>query len=75
MVILGSGPGTDCLGGQTRGLICNHRRYISRLVGLVASGAFDPTDVLTQRKPVTGDFHATDMFVRDLPTTPDKLVR
>ena len=62
-------------GGHTRVLICNHRRYISRLVGLVASGAFDPTDILTQRKPVTGDFHATDTFVRDLPTTPDKLVR
>ena len=62
-------------GGHTRVLICNHRRYIFRLVGLVASGAFDPKDILTQREPVAGDLHATDTFVRDLPITPDKLVR
>ena len=63
------------IGGQTRVLICSPRPYTSRLVGLVASGAFDPKDILTQREPVTGDFHATDTFVRDLPITPNKLVR
>lgn len=56
------------IGGQTRVLI-------SRLVGLVASGAFEPKDILTQREPVTGDFRATDTPVRNLPITPDKLVR
>ena len=56
------------IGGQTRVLI-------SRLVGLVANGAFDPKDILAQGEPVTGDFRATDTRVRDLPITPDKLIR
>jgi len=41
---------------------CNHRRYIPRLVGLVASGALDPTEVLTQREPVTGAIEAYEKF-------------
>ena len=63
------------IGGQTRVLICSHRPYTSRLVGRVASGAFDPKDILTQREPVTEDFRATGTLVRNLPITPDKLVR
>jgi hypothetical protein len=62
-------------GGHTRVLICNHRRYISRLAGLVASGAFDPKDILTQTSLVTEHVHATGTLVRDHPITPDKLVR
>jgi len=31
---------------------CNHRRYIPTLVELVASGAFDPTEILTQVEPM-----------------------
>jgi len=46
---------------------CNHRRYIPRLIGLVASGAFDPTDVLTQREPVTGAIEAYEIFDRRRP--------
>jgi threonine dehydrogenase-like Zn-dependent dehydrogenase len=46
---------------------CNHRRYIPRLVGLVASGAFDPTEVLTQREPVTGAIEAYETFDRRRP--------
>jgi threonine dehydrogenase-like Zn-dependent dehydrogenase len=34
-----------------RGGNCNHRRYIPKLVGLVATGALDPTEILTQREP------------------------
>src|SRR5690606_3321918 len=31
---------------------CNHRRYIPHLVGLVRSGAVDPSAVLTQDQPI-----------------------
>jgi threonine dehydrogenase-like Zn-dependent dehydrogenase len=46
---------------------CNHRRYIPKLVGLVASGALDPTDVLTQEEPVTGAIEAYEVFDRRRP--------
>jgi threonine dehydrogenase-like Zn-dependent dehydrogenase len=46
---------------------CNHRRYIPRLVSLVASGAFDPTDVLTQEEPVTAAIEAYETFDRRRP--------
>lgn len=46
---------------------CNHRRYIPRLVGLIASGAFDPTRVLTQREPVTRAIEAYETFDRRCP--------
>ncbi|HEX2076753.1 MAG TPA: hypothetical protein VHG08_03560 [Longimicrobium sp.] len=32
---------------------CNHRKYIPHLVELVASGTFDPLQVLTDREPLT----------------------
>ena len=41
-----------------RGGNCNHRRYIPKLVGLVATGALDPTDVLTHREPAIGAIEA-----------------
>jgi threonine dehydrogenase-like Zn-dependent dehydrogenase len=41
---------------------CNHRKYIPRLVRLVASGAFDPTKVLTQREPLTSVLEAYEAF-------------
>jgi threonine dehydrogenase-like Zn-dependent dehydrogenase len=33
---------------------CNHRKYISKLVRLVVTGALDPTTILTNTDPVTG---------------------
>jgi threonine dehydrogenase-like Zn-dependent dehydrogenase len=41
---------------------CNHRKYIPKLVGLVATGAFDPTKILTQQEPVTGAIDAYEAF-------------
>ena len=41
---------------------CNHRRYIPRLVDLVASGAFDPARILTNREPVTDAIEAYRQF-------------
>jgi threonine dehydrogenase-like Zn-dependent dehydrogenase len=32
---------------------CHHRRYIPRLIELVRSGVIDPTEILTQRQPLT----------------------
>jgi hypothetical protein len=43
---------------------CNHRRYIPRLLDLVASGAFDPTRVLTQVEPMTDVIEAYKAFDR-----------
>jgi threonine dehydrogenase-like Zn-dependent dehydrogenase len=45
-----------------RGGNCNHRRYIPKLVGLVATGALDPTEILTQREPATGAIEAYKTF-------------
>lgn len=45
-----------------RGGNCNHRRYIPKLVGLVATGALDPTDVLTHREPAIGAIEAYEAF-------------
>jgi threonine dehydrogenase-like Zn-dependent dehydrogenase len=46
---------------------CNHRRYIPRLVDLVASGAFDPAQVLTKVEPVTDAIAAYEEFDRRQP--------
>jgi threonine dehydrogenase-like Zn-dependent dehydrogenase len=43
---------------------CNHRKYIPKLVGLVASGTLDPTEILTQQEPVTGAIAAYKAFDR-----------
>jgi threonine dehydrogenase-like Zn-dependent dehydrogenase len=41
---------------------CNHRKYIPKLVGLVATGALDPTAILTNTEPVTGALEAYEAF-------------
>jgi len=41
---------------------CNHRRYIPRLVELVASGGFDPAQILTNREPVADAIEAYEQF-------------
>jgi threonine dehydrogenase-like Zn-dependent dehydrogenase len=45
-----------------RGGNCNHRRYIPKLVGLVATGDVDPTEILTQREPAIGAIEAYEAF-------------
>jgi threonine dehydrogenase-like Zn-dependent dehydrogenase len=41
---------------------CNHRKYIPHLVDLVASGAFDPAQVLTKVEPVSDAIEAYKQF-------------
>jgi len=43
---------------------CNHRRYIPKLVELVASGSFDPSEVLTQVEPMSDVIEAYRAFDR-----------
>lgn len=43
---------------------CNHRRYIPKLVELVASGGFDPSTVLTQVEPMDDIIDAYRAFDR-----------
>ncbi len=45
-----------------RGGNANHCKYIPKLVGLVATGALDPTAILTQTEPVTGTIEACGTF-------------
>jgi threonine dehydrogenase-like Zn-dependent dehydrogenase len=46
---------------------CHHRKYIPILVQLVASGAVDPTKVLTQVAPLTSAIEAYKAFDERLP--------
>jgi threonine dehydrogenase-like Zn-dependent dehydrogenase len=41
---------------------CNHRKYIPELIRVVASGAVDPAQVLTEREPVTSAIDAYKAF-------------
>lgn len=41
---------------------CNHRRYMPRLVDMVASGRVDPTQVLTQEEPLAAGVDAFRAF-------------
>lgn len=41
---------------------CNHRKYIPRLVNMVASGVFDPREILTQVEPLTSAIEAYKAF-------------
>lgn len=41
---------------------CNHRRYIPKLVELVAAGVIDPTQVLSHVEPVTAALEAYRQF-------------
>ena len=46
---------------------CNHHKYIPKLVGLVATGAIDPTEILAQQEPKTGAIDAYEAFDRRRP--------
>jgi len=46
---------------------CNHRKYIPKLVGLVASGALDPSEILTQEEPIADAVDAYEQFDRRRP--------
>jgi threonine dehydrogenase-like Zn-dependent dehydrogenase len=41
---------------------CDHRRYVPALVNLVRSGVVDPTEILTQRQPLTSAIEAYRAF-------------
>jgi threonine dehydrogenase-like Zn-dependent dehydrogenase len=41
---------------------CHHRKYIPRLVNLVASGVLDPTKILSHREPMTSAIDAYKAF-------------
>jgi len=43
---------------------CNHRRYIPRLLEMVATGAVDPARVITQHEPVSAATDAYEAFDR-----------
>jgi threonine dehydrogenase-like Zn-dependent dehydrogenase len=45
----------------------NHRKYIPKLVGLVATGALDPSGVITQQEPVVSAIEAYKEFDRRRP--------
>jgi threonine dehydrogenase-like Zn-dependent dehydrogenase len=46
---------------------CNHRRYIPTLVNMVRAGEVDPTEILTQREPITAAIDAYKEFDRRMP--------
>jgi threonine dehydrogenase-like Zn-dependent dehydrogenase len=50
-----------------RGGNCNHRKYMPMLVGLVATGALDPTEILTNTEPLTSAIEAYETFDRREP--------
>jgi threonine dehydrogenase-like Zn-dependent dehydrogenase len=41
---------------------CNHRRYLSHLIGPVRNGSLKPAEVLTQREPITSVIEAYKAF-------------
>ena len=41
---------------------CNHRRYVGKLIELVLARAIDPTQILTQREPLTDAISAYKAF-------------
>jgi threonine dehydrogenase-like Zn-dependent dehydrogenase len=41
---------------------CNHRKYIPKLIELVAAGVFDPSMIITQEKPFTSVIEAYEAF-------------
>src|SRR5262249_7725540 len=47
--------------------ICNHRRYLPKLVELARNGTMDPSRILTQREPVTGALEAYKQFAEHRP--------
>jgi threonine dehydrogenase-like Zn-dependent dehydrogenase len=45
-----------------KGGICNHRRYLSKLIELVRTGAVRPSRILTQREPLANAIEAYRAF-------------
>jgi threonine dehydrogenase-like Zn-dependent dehydrogenase len=43
---------------------CNHRRYLPRLLSMVATGSVEPTDFITQHEPPTAAVEAYETFDR-----------
>lgn len=43
---------------------CNHRRYMPKLLSMVASGAIDPSIILTQQAPLASALEAYEEFDR-----------
>jgi threonine dehydrogenase-like Zn-dependent dehydrogenase len=41
---------------------CHHRTFIPRLLELVRTGAIDPTQILTQREPLSAAIDAYKAF-------------
>lgn len=41
---------------------CNHRKYIPHLIELIRNGSFDPSDIVTQREPLTSVIDAYKAF-------------
>ena len=41
---------------------CNHRKYLPTLIELVRSGVIDPTDFITQQKPINSVLDAYEQF-------------
>jgi threonine dehydrogenase-like Zn-dependent dehydrogenase len=41
---------------------CNHRKYVPHLLDMVASGVFDPTDILTEVEPMRDALEAYETF-------------
>lgn len=41
---------------------CHHRKYLPELVEMVRAGVFDPTEVLTQKKPLASALDAYKHF-------------
>jgi threonine dehydrogenase-like Zn-dependent dehydrogenase len=50
-----------------RGGNCNHRKYMPMLVGMVATGALDPMEILTNTEPLTSAIEAYETFDRREP--------
>jgi len=46
---------------------CNHRRYIPMLVNMVRAGVVNPTEILTQREPITGAIDGYKEFDSRMP--------
>jgi len=43
---------------------CNHRRYLPKLMGMVATGGFEPTEFITQHEQVASAVEAYETFDR-----------
>ncbi len=50
-----------------RAEICNHRKYVPKLVDLVRMGQVNPAEVLTQAEPITSAIEAYKLFDRRAP--------